>query len=294
MARTRRNAPQSAEKSGGLAEAVGGRIRKARREAGLSQSDVARALGYAPSQISALESGGRRLKVDDLAKLCGLLNRSADYFLRTEPEDARTHVGLQLRAQLSKVPHKSLSDALEEFLDYAELEFSETGTVPDLSGGKPESVAERVLATAGTNEPPVDLDRITRALHIPVIAWNFPDALSALLADTEGGGFVIGVNRGHYPNRRRFSIAHECGHAVLRHEVGFYLDFTDVDPFGGEYSYEDERDANGFAAALLMPRAWLKGDAKKGYGDAATLAARYRVSEEAMSFRLRNLNLVTP
>ncbi|HWM62577.1 MAG TPA: XRE family transcriptional regulator [Solirubrobacterales bacterium] len=272
---------------------MGERIRKARREAGLSQGDLARALGYAPSQISALESGDRRLKVDDLAKLCGLLSRSADYFLRTEQEENKTHVGVRLRAELSEVPHKSLSGALEEFLDYAELEFSETGDVPDLSDLEDEVAAKRVLAIAGTQEPPVDLDRLTRALHIPVIAWSFPDALSALLADTEEDGFVIGVNRWHHLNRRRFSIAHECGHAVLRHQAGFYLDFTDVDPFGDprKSRYKDERAANGFAAALLMPRAWLRRDVKNGLNDAATLAARYRVSEEAMSFRLRNVKL---
>lgn len=272
---------------------VGERIRAARRDAELSQGDLARALGYAVSQISALESGDRRLKVDDLAKLCGLLDRSADYFLRTGNEEARTKVGVRLRAQLSGVPHKNLSEALEDFLDYAELEFSETDQVPKFSGQDAEAVAKRVLAVANAKEPPVDLDRVTRVLHIPVIAWSFPDALSALLADTEDDGFVIGVNRWHHLNRRRFSVAHECGHAVMRHKAGFFLDFTDVDPFGdlGRPRYKDERDANTFAAALLMPRNWLRDDVGNGFNDAATLAARYRVSEEAMSFRLRNVGL---
>jgi Zn-dependent peptidase ImmA (M78 family)/DNA-binding XRE family transcriptional regulator len=292
MPQPRKDSPRSPQRAREIGESVGERIRKARGEAGLSQSDLGRALGYAPSQISALESGDRRLKVDDLAKLCGLLNRSADYFLRTGQEEVRAHVGVRLRAQLSEVPHKSLSGALEEFLDYAELEFSETGEVPHFDDDA-EAVAEQVLAIAEAEEPPVDLDRITRALHIPVIAWSFPDALSALLADTDEGGFVIGVNRWHPPNRRRFSIAHECGHAVMRHRAGFYLDFTDVDPFGDprRSRYKDERAANGFAAALLMPAKLLHRDVRDGLNDAATLAARYRVSEEAMSYRLRNVSL---
>jgi Zn-dependent peptidase ImmA (M78 family)/DNA-binding XRE family transcriptional regulator len=292
MAQSRRKTPESPRRER-IGETVGERIRAARREAGLSQGDLARALGYAPSQISALESGGRRLKVDDLAKLCGLLDRSADYFLRTGQEERVSHVGVRLRAELSKVPHKSLSGAVEEFLDYAELEFSETGEVPDCKGREPESAAKHVLTMAAVEDPPVDLDRVTRALHIPVIAWSFPDALSALLADTEEGGFVIGVNRWHHPNRRRFSIAHECGHAVMRHRAGFYLDFTDVDPFGDprKSRFVDERAANAFAAALLMPSKWLRSDVKTDLDDVATLAARYRVSEEAMSFRMRNVGL---
>jgi Zn-dependent peptidase ImmA (M78 family)/DNA-binding XRE family transcriptional regulator len=276
-------------------QGVGDRVRQARQEAGLSQSDVARALGYAPSLISAIESGSRRLKVDDLAKLCALLNKSADYFLQTEQEaTSLPRVGVRLRAQLSEVRHRGLTEALEDFLDYAELELSRIGDVPDLSQQKPEDAAEAVRKLAGLEEPPTDLDRVTRAMHIPVIAWNFPDSLSALLADTDAGGFVIGVNRWHSSNRKRFSIAHECGHAILRHRAGFYLEFTDVDPFGEpkQMRYKDETSANAFAAALLMPKAWLRQDVREGLEDPATLAARYRVSEEAMSYRLRNVGLL--
>ena len=261
----------------------------------MSQRDVGRALGYAPSLISALESGTRRLKVDDLAKLCALFGRSADYFLQPERgSPSKPSVGVSLRAQLSDVTHRSLSASVEEFLDYAELEFARTGVTPDLHGTQPEAAAKRALKLAGLTEPAVDLERVSRALHIPVITWSFPDALSALLAGIEGGGYVIGVNRSHASNRRRFSIAHECGHAVLRHKARFYLEFVDVDPFGEERSpvrYRDEREANAFAAALLMPATWLRDDVRGGLSDPATLAARYRVSEEAMSYRLRNLRL---
>jgi len=293
MTKTMGRSSERETRHAGEAELLGARLRAARREAGLSQSDVGRALGYAPSLISALESGDRRLKVDDLTKLCALYGRSADYFLHPEAAVEREQVGVSLRAQLSGVPHEGLSEALGEFLDYAELEFAKTGETPAMKGVEPQEAAKRILKKAEIGEAPVDLDRIVRALHIPVISWSFPDALSALLADTEAGGFVIGVNRSHSLNRRRFSIAHECGHAVLRHQAGFYLEFTDVDPFGEEQPatrYKDERAANAFGAALLMPKAWLRKDCQGGM-DAPTLAARYRVSEEAMSFRLRNLGL---
>lgn len=261
----------------------------------MSQSQVARALGYAPSLISSFESGARRLKVDDLVKLCSLFEKSADYFLAPAEVGVTPRVGVKLRAQLAKVPQQSLVEAVGSFLDYAELELARSATLPELGTARsdPEEAARRVLEQAEVVAPPVDLDRITRTLGIPVIAWNFPDSLSALLADTESGGYVIGVNRWHHPNRQRFSIAHECGHAVLGHTADFYLEFTDVNPLG-EHGQSDpihERTANQFAAALLMDGRWLRRDHGEGLRDAATLAARYRVSEEAMSFRLRNLGL---
>jgi Zn-dependent peptidase ImmA (M78 family)/transcriptional regulator with XRE-family HTH domain len=288
-------APSADKLASVVSEAVGARLRRARTEAGLSQSQVARALGYAPSLISAFESGARRLKVDDLVRLCALFEKSADYFLAPMEPVLAPRVGVKLRAKLAAVPQQSLVDAVGSFLDYAELELSRSATLPDLGADErdPEVAARRVLEDAGVSEPPVDLDRVTRALGIPVIAWSFPDSLSALLADTEAGGYVIGVNRWHHPNRQRFSIAHECGHAVLGHAADFYLEFTDVNPLGEHAPFDGahERAANQFAAALLMDAQWLHADFRAGVRDAATLAAKYRVSEEAMSFRLLNLRL---
>jgi len=122
-----------------------------------------------------------------------------------------------------------------------------------------------------------------------------------------GGGFGLGRQRGGQNSellglaaeqkddrgRRRFSIAHECGHAVLRHKNSHYLEFTDPSAFGEppEYSYRDEREANGFAAALLMDASWLRKDCAN-FSNISKLARRYQVSEEAMSFRLMNLGLV--
>jgi Zn-dependent peptidase ImmA (M78 family) len=126
-----------------------------------------------------------------------------------------------------------------------------------------------------------------------VVPWPFPDALSALVVALAPDSFAIGVNRLHHRNRRRFSVAHELGHALLRHKAGYYLEFSDPTAFGEppNYHYEDERAANVFAASLLMDARWVRADFRNGTTDVTELAYRYRVSEEAMSFRLLNLGL---
>lgn len=288
-----KTSPKDAERvAASVARRVGQRLRQAREQARMSQQDLAQTLGYAPSLISAYESGSRRLKVDDLARLCALFDKSADYFLRAETATG-VRVGVKLRAQLAGFPSSSSTEAVNSFLDYAELELARTRPLPNLRNKEPEPAARSVLRTAGLSEPPVDMDDITEALGLPVIVWPFPDSLSALIADTDEGGCVIGVNRWHPQTRRRFSVAHECGHAVLGHAADFYLEFTDVNPFGdpARARYREEREANQFAAALLMDSRWLASDYRAGLTDAATLAARYRVSEEAMSYRLSNLGL---
>jgi len=73
--------------------------------------------------------------------------------------------------------------------------------------------------------------------------------------------FVIAVNKSHGPGRRRFSVAHELGHAVLRHTASYYLEYAVEDHWEPpNYSYFDEREANAFAAALLMDEWWVRED----------------------------------
>jgi Zn-dependent peptidase ImmA (M78 family) len=100
------------------------------------------------------------------------------------------------------------------------------------------------------------------------------------------------VNANQAPVRRRFSAAHEIGHHVLGHADGSVFDYAFPTTAEGEppgYNPQHEREANQFAAELLMPEENLVEDAPSL--SLARLARRYEVSTEAMSFRLLNLGL---
>jgi len=68
-------------------ERIRGRLRALREERGLSLDAVAREAGMAPSTLSRLETGKRRLAVDHLAPLARALGTSADALLAPEPQD---------------------------------------------------------------------------------------------------------------------------------------------------------------------------------------------------------------
>ena len=60
--------------------------------------------------------------------------------------------------------------------------------------------------------------------------------------------------------------------------------------------YSDEIEANAFAAELLMPENWLRSSLKEPLDEfdddeIKRLAKDYKVSAQAMTFRLTNLNL---
>ena len=82
-------------------------------------------------------------------------------------------------------------------------------------------------------------------------------------------------------------MAHELGHYALGHgtrprDLPTMFSSRQTDPI--------ERDANKFAAALLMPASAIKYlVSQMGVTDISDLASTFDVSEVAMEYRLKNL-----
>lgn len=159
-----------------------------------------------------------------------------------------------------------------------------------------ESAAEQLLARLGVKEIPIPIEDVARSLHMRISRAPSRD-FSGLLIRKDGRA-LIGVNSKEAPVRQRFTIAHEIGHFILHPKKDAFVDFR-RERSEGEARPPRERHADMFAAALLMPRKHLLKDfrrlAKDGYTDqiTATLAKQYAVSEDAMRYRLINLNSVS-
>ncbi len=108
------------------------------------------------------------------------------------------------------------------------------------------------------------------------------------------------VNADEILTRRRFTAAHELGHAILHRErMGRFVADATIDE-ADESTTEMEREANLFAAELLMPTEVCRARAdelRREYGGcprgvlAYRLAAELLVSREAMRYRLKNLEV---
>ncbi len=165
-------------------------------------------------------------------------------------------------------------------------------------------VAE-LLSQANISGAPVDPSKVAELLSLAINPQPADDDISGCLLRKEGGS-VIGVNSKHSASRQRFTIAHEIGHFLFHRGESVHLDransfqvnFRDQDSSTGMYL--EEREANFFAAELLMPREFLA--AEIGVIDLSAdddvamrnLADRFGVSMQALTFRLANLGLLTP
>ncbi len=125
--------------------------------------------------------------------------------------------------------------------------------------------------------PPVNLGVICRWLGIEVYAQ--PCRAFGALFLLRGGRGVLLVNSSLPQGRARFSIAHELGHLLLRHNP--------LGRIGEPRDPDQERQADRFASELLMPESLLRGDCEKLPFEA--LCRRYRVSCQAMRIRLESV-----
>jgi Zn-dependent peptidase ImmA (M78 family) len=164
-----------------------------------------------------------------------------------------------------------------------------------------EREAQRLLEQAGIDRPPVDPYEIATELGMDVIEEELEDGVSGMLYRREEGRSLVFL-RGHDSvTRKRFSLAHEIGHKVL-HQSPVFVDSPlrrdQVSSLAVDFK---EIQANTFAANLLMPANWVLNEVERLRAQSRVrsddelidrLSKKFRVSREAMSYRLANLGLV--
>jgi hypothetical protein len=146
----------------------------------------------------------------------------------------------------------------------------------------PEAVAEQVLVATKQRRPPTDIRGI-------LAKWP---QLSVVETKLDGDGFFVDlgevggeifVKKNKDEKRKRFTLAHELGHFLVRHHIK-----------QGEKRQDVEDWCNRFAAELLLPRDILAGYLKLGGISQFTErfiggAAAFDVSEKAFNFRVSQL-----
>ena len=166
-----------------------------------------------------------------------------------------------------------------------------------------EQRAKVLLEDSSIRHAPVPVERIAEALGIELrYSPGKRDVSGALIRN--GDTAVIAVNSAQHENRQRFTVAHEIGHYVL-HKTLLHFDgdfsVTYRDSVSSKATDRAEIEANRFAAALLMPAAFIRKDLTKLIDRGATpetaidtLSNKYKVSRRAMELRLVNLGYVSP
>ncbi len=144
----------------------------------------------------------------------------------------------------------------------------------------------RATCPDGWRVEPINLGAVAAHLGVDILTWQPDDERlnGALIRSAK----TVFVNATLARPRMRFAAAHELGHYVLGHEGDFFCPFNRYATL--------EREANRFAAALLMPTAvvktlWLKLSDLTPAAKLSALTERLAVSRQALGYRLRAVGI---
>ncbi len=114
-----------------------------------------------------------------------------------------------------------------------------------------EELIKELLSFFYINKPPIKPEVIAYGLGIELYFYELPSQISGILYNHKNNPMIL-INKKDNLLRQRFTIAHEIGHFLL-HDSNSKIYF--------DYPIENskiEREANTFAASLLLPDFLLK------------------------------------
>jgi Zn-dependent peptidase ImmA (M78 family)/predicted transcriptional regulator len=283
---------------------------------GMTQQDFAKAIGLDPTALSKALSGKRNFKPLEIALIADQAGVPAQHLLSDEVHDPEpATVAARTQPQSSPVVEQALGRAfqmleLDELL--CELGFGSkqalrTMRLPDASPYKQgEFLAEKMRDRLGVSvaDLPRDIDDLATDLEaklgIDVAIEPLTRGLDGL-AVTHRKMRLILVSSSIRATRQRYTLAHELAHLLAgdgtRIQVNDNVANVQIDENITCSGTPAEKRAQAFAAAFLMPAAALRSALAGRSGPPseeviAELLGRYRVSLDALAFRLHNARIV--
>lgn len=283
---------------------LGARIRALREAAGLRAADLADLISLDATAVSKIENGRRSVKSVELARIAQALRVSPLALL--EPESLLGRLPVAARTAGASI---EVGEAYDRLVGLSELHvvLSANGihnsprlsSVPSVVGMSWLEAAER-LADWATEALPIGdapegrfaalVNQIEETLALDVLVEAYPgDPLSgAAITDSEFP--LVFVNSIHPLPRSLFTLAHELGHVLARHNGGtITLDRSLAS------SSDEERTANAFAANFLMPAETVLNTIEehgRQHPTLVLLASSLGVSFESLIYRLHNLRVI--
>jgi len=292
-----------------LAEVVSKRVRSLRERMGWSQSELARRAGIGVSTLSDIESGRSAPRLDTVVALANALGVPLETLLRATENPLEVY----LRAIETPQNLGALQQWLERCRRYLQIEalagkpapcaplytLKPTSRFDELEQIEIIAQQERGRLQLGM-EPIADLVSVVEEAGLRVVGADLPedDIEGAFLTMPECDASVALINRSKPALRQRFTLAHEYGHLLLHRSKGFIVDQAVF-----QMTSPEERQANAFAAAFLMPKALIermyneyefpkRRDKLPLYGW-LLMTRRMQVSAHALAWRLYNLGYIS-
>lgn len=284
----------------------GQRLRQARLYKGLSISDLAEILGVSKQAISQYETSNITPDFDKMRVITNELNFPSSYFFQEDSFDVNaktTYFRALLSAnknarlqQIVKIKHLAMIyEILNNYLEFPQLNLPDVSEFLNQDEINYELLAESVREYWGIASKPID-DFPYLLEKNGIIVTSYPvsqdniDAYSQKINVEGNDKFIIVLSDDkNSAVRSNFDAAHELGH-ILLHDWNL-----DLEELSREDFKKQEKQANNFAAAFLLPKdAFLKDVSlyPKDLKYYIELKRKWKVSISAMLIRANKLGVI--
>jgi Zn-dependent peptidase ImmA (M78 family)/transcriptional regulator with XRE-family HTH domain len=272
---------------------------------GLTQMELAGRVDLDPSALSKAFSGKRLFKSLELARIAEVLGVRVDALLADDDTPAASRIAARAQPTASAPAVSRAIERADRFVELNRLlddlgysapspmQVERPTRILDYEQGEELADSIRSRIGLGSKDLPDKLDGFAEfcetQLGIDVAFEPLGKGLDGL--SVACGNFRLAlVSSGISATRQRFTLAHEIGHIFAEDSDEVHID---ENLFAIQSSVEAR--ANSFAASFLMPRGALSEAIQGRIIDeelVADLLGRFRVSLEALAFRLHNANLI--
>jgi Zn-dependent peptidase ImmA (M78 family)/transcriptional regulator with XRE-family HTH domain len=282
---------------------IGARIRLARKKAGFSLRDLAKEIGNKVSAqaIGKYERDEMEPSSGVLISLSKALRVSLDYLLDSQNIEL-ANVDFRTKANTSAKDRARVETEALEWVDrYLQVE-----NILDIDGSRwsspirhPKKISTIEEAEELANEVRKEwklgcdsIPNMTELLEekgLKVLIVELPQRVSGFTCIVRRANNlpeipVIVVNKIFSLERRRLTLAHELAHRIIDHS--------------NLSEKEEEKAANRFAAAFLIPKEHLENEVGKhrkalGYKELVDLKYIYKVSAAALLVRLKDIGVIS-
>lgn len=228
----------------------------AREFRGISQSELAGKInGLSQSNLSKYEKGLQTLSSDLLVRIMDYLDFPVSFLevsISNNIESAHYRKKASLKKGIRNEIERQIKligymvDCMSSELEFPPLLIKQFDQESALT---PEEIADyaRRFFNLGGN-PVKDIYTMMETAGIIVVEKSFMcDDFDAVSFLTDGGSYVIVINKNYSNDRKRFTLAHELGHIVMH--------LGALDCRRGDKEKEDE--ANRFAQEFLLPKKYI-------------------------------------
>lgn len=288
---------------------VGARLRQARVVRGLTAKALAEAAEISPSVVSGYEQGNKAPSLETLDRLARLLEVPTQMFFKKMPEAHAVHdVFYRSVSSATKTLRDVMDqraawmcevfDFLEQHYNFSEINLPNLNLPDDITDDFIEEAANATRTQWELGQDPIpNLTDVMETNGVTITKLSFDSDKMDGFSFWHRKNFpmVVIADDKDSRSRSRFDLAHELGHLVLRHQRGDNPDPDEV--------MRQERQANHFASAFLLPKDTISADLDESLADSYRrsvlntlwpLKLKWKTSFAAMLYRAKGVGKISP